>query len=107
MSEDIVKEKSIEPERSRAVFSQEVIELIPVAVAHCLQVVKDEPELMKYSNLLHGWAGYRRPRFFARASRLCTRQRCHAGCETSMPTWMNTFVSCRTAVAAPMGKNDA
>ncbi|ESX10631.1 hypothetical protein X766_32405 [Mesorhizobium sp. LSJC255A00] len=44
------KKKATQPERSRAVFSQEDFDLIRVAVARYLQVVKDPPEAMKYSN---------------------------------------------------------
>ncbi|MER9489945.1 hypothetical protein NKI50_28975 [Mesorhizobium sp. M0563] len=47
------KKKATQPERSRAVFSQEDFDLIRVAVAHYLQVVRDQPEAMKYSNLYH------------------------------------------------------
>lgn len=46
-------EASKQPERSRAVFSQEDFDLIRVAVQHYLQVVKDGPEATKYSNLYH------------------------------------------------------
>lgn len=53
MSEETEKKKAVQPERSRAVFSQEDFELIRVAVANYLQVVKDKPESIKYSNLYH------------------------------------------------------
>lgn len=53
MSSEAANNKSTTPERSRAVFSQEDFELIRVAVAHYLQVVKEQPEAMKYSNLYH------------------------------------------------------
>ena len=42
-----------QPERSRAVFSQQDFELIRVAVAHYLGVVKDKPDSVRYSNLYH------------------------------------------------------
>ena len=42
-----------QPERSRAVFSQEDFELIRVAISHYIQEVKDKPEAVKYSNLYH------------------------------------------------------
>lgn len=41
------------PERSRAVFSQEDFKLIRAALAHYLQVVKDQPVAAKYANLYH------------------------------------------------------
>lgn len=42
-----------EPQRSRAVFSTEDFHLIREAVASHLQVIKDQPESVKYSNLYH------------------------------------------------------
>lgn len=42
-----------QPERSRAVFSQEDFQLIRVAIGHYLQEVRDQPESVKYSNLYH------------------------------------------------------
>lgn len=42
-----------QPERSRAIFSQEDFELIRTAVALHLQNIKDKPEAVKYSNLYH------------------------------------------------------
>ncbi|ARM16111.1 MULTISPECIES: hypothetical protein [Rhizobium] len=53
MSKEIEEEKSGQPERSRAVFSQQDFELIRVAIAHYLQEVKGKPEAVKYSNLYH------------------------------------------------------
>lgn len=42
-----------QPERSRAVFSQQDFDLIRIAVAHYLQTVEDPSEAAKYSNLHH------------------------------------------------------
>lgn len=42
-----------EPQRSRAVFSNEDFELIRVAVNYYLQEIKESPEGLKYSNLYH------------------------------------------------------
>ncbi len=42
-----------EPERPRAVFSNEDFRLIRTAIGHYLQVVRDEPESVKYANLYH------------------------------------------------------
>lgn len=42
-----------EPRRSRAVFSTEDFRLIREAVGSHLQVVRDSPESVKYSNLYH------------------------------------------------------
>ncbi|MBB6305135.1 MULTISPECIES: hypothetical protein [Rhizobium] len=53
MSNDEEKKKPILLERPRAVFSQEDFELIRVAVAHYLHLVKNEPVAVKYSNLHH------------------------------------------------------
>ncbi|MFA1677404.1 hypothetical protein ACDY97_33125 [Rhizobium mongolense] len=53
MSKEVENNKSTQPERPRAVLSQQDFELIRVAIAHYLQVVKDEPEATKYSNLYH------------------------------------------------------
>jgi len=53
MSNEIEEEKAVQPERSRAVFSQQDFELIRVAIAHYLQELKDKPEAVKYSNLYH------------------------------------------------------
>ena len=44
---------SNEPQRSRAVFSQEDFGLMRAAIAHYLSEVKDRPESVKYSNLYH------------------------------------------------------
>ncbi|MBD9541368.1 hypothetical protein IB276_18095 [Ensifer sp. ENS04] len=46
-------ENSGQPERSRAVFSQDDFELIRTAVAHYLQQLEDRQEATKYSNLYH------------------------------------------------------
>ncbi|MCY1315296.1 hypothetical protein D9M68_423700 [compost metagenome] len=51
MSEKI--EEASQPERSRAVFSQQDFDLIRTAVAHYLQQVTDRSEATKYSNLFH------------------------------------------------------
>lgn len=53
MSDPIQTTHTAQPERSRAVFSQQDFELIRVAVAHYLQVVKDTPDSIKYSNFYH------------------------------------------------------
>jgi len=45
--------KTIQPERSRAVFSQEDFELIRTAISHYAREIKDRPEAVKYSNLYH------------------------------------------------------
>jgi hypothetical protein len=45
--------KPNQPQRSRAVFSQEDFELIRVAIGHYLQEVKGQREAIKYSNLYH------------------------------------------------------
>lgn len=42
-----------EPQRSRAVFSQEDFRLIRVAIAHYLKDAEDKTEVVKYSNLHH------------------------------------------------------
>ncbi|MGV6874696.1 hypothetical protein ACUSIJ_18660 [Pseudochelatococcus sp. B33] len=42
-----------EPQRSRAVFSQEDFDLIRTAIAHYLKEIADKPESSKYSNLYH------------------------------------------------------
>ncbi len=42
-----------QPERSRAVFSQEDFRLIRTAVTHYLDSVTDETERRKYGNLYH------------------------------------------------------
>lgn len=42
-----------EPQRSRAVFSQEDFKLLQAAVAHYLRDTKDAPDAFKYSNLYH------------------------------------------------------
>lgn len=51
MSEN--SEKPSQPERSRAVFSQDDFELIRTAVAYYLQQLDDRQEATKYSNLCH------------------------------------------------------
>ncbi|EJJ25582.1 hypothetical protein [Rhizobium sp. CF142] len=53
MSEQPTKVQPSEPQRSRAVFSQEDFALLQTAVAHYLQSIKDKPEAVKYSNLYH------------------------------------------------------
>ena len=45
--------KSSEPQRSRAVFSQQDFELIRVAIGHYMQTLEDRTEAVKYSNLYH------------------------------------------------------
>jgi hypothetical protein len=47
------KTKTSQPERSRAVFSNQDFELIRVAISHYLQQIKEQPEAVKYSNLYH------------------------------------------------------
>ena len=42
-----------EPQRSRAVFSQQDFNLIRTAITHYLRDVEDKTELMKYTNLHH------------------------------------------------------
>jgi hypothetical protein len=42
-----------EPERSRAVFSQQDFNLIRMAISHYLKELHDETEVKKYSNLHH------------------------------------------------------
>ncbi|MDL2410485.1 hypothetical protein PY650_33890 [Rhizobium calliandrae] len=42
-----------QPQRSRAVFSQEDFELIRVAIAHYLHEVEGQRDAVKYSNLYH------------------------------------------------------
>lgn len=42
-----------EPQRSRAVFSQEDFELIRIAIASHLKTAVSEVEKIKYSNLYH------------------------------------------------------
>ncbi|WP_298687518.1 hypothetical protein [uncultured Sphingomonas sp.] len=42
-----------EPARARAVFSTEDFGLLRTAVSHYLQVIQDEPESVKFSNLYH------------------------------------------------------
>ncbi len=42
-----------QPQRSRAVFSQEDFDLIRTAIAHYLRENGDKPESSKYSNLYH------------------------------------------------------
>lgn len=42
-----------EPERARAVFAQEDLELIRVAIGHYLREVTDPATSVKYSNLYH------------------------------------------------------
>lgn len=42
-----------QPQRSRAVFSQEDFDLIRTAIAHYLKEIRDQPEASKYSNLYH------------------------------------------------------
>jgi hypothetical protein len=44
---------SSEPQRSRAVFSQEDFGLMRAAIEHYLKEVKDRPQSVKYSNLYH------------------------------------------------------
>lgn len=42
-----------EPERSRAVFSQQDFKLIRTAISHYLKELDDQNEMRKYSNLHH------------------------------------------------------
>ncbi|MBB3810680.1 hypothetical protein [Pseudochelatococcus contaminans] len=42
-----------QPQRSRAVFSQEDFDLIRTAIAHYLKEIRDTPEASKYSHLYH------------------------------------------------------
>jgi hypothetical protein len=42
-----------EPQRSRAVFSNEDFDLIRTAIQNYLPTVEDKPESKKYSNLYH------------------------------------------------------
>lgn len=42
-----------QPQRSRAVFSQQDFELIRVAIGHYMQTLEDRAEAVKYSNLYH------------------------------------------------------
>ncbi len=42
-----------EPQRSRAVFSQEDFTLIRNALAHYMREIQDSPESTKYANLYH------------------------------------------------------
>lgn len=51
MTEETIKLR--EPERSRAVFSQEDFELIRKAIGHYLAAVTTDHERTKYSNLYH------------------------------------------------------
>ncbi len=44
---------SSQPQRSRAVFSQQDFELIRVAIGHYMQTLEDRSEAVKYSNLYH------------------------------------------------------
>ncbi|NTJ12011.1 hypothetical protein [Rhizobium lusitanum] len=53
MSDQTTNAHPAEPQRSRAVFSQEDFTLLQAAVAHYLQEIKDKPEAVKYSNLYH------------------------------------------------------
>ncbi|KSV60974.1 hypothetical protein N182_38140 [Sinorhizobium sp. GL2] len=53
MMETIETLTTHQPERSRAVFSNEDCELIRVAVNYYLQEIKESPEGLKYSNLYH------------------------------------------------------
>jgi hypothetical protein len=52
MSENSERDSS-EPQRSRAVFSQEDFGLMRAAIEHYLKEVKGRAELVKYSNLYH------------------------------------------------------
>ncbi len=42
-----------EPQRPRAVFSNEDFKLIRTAIEHYLGVIKDEPQSTKYGHLYH------------------------------------------------------
>ncbi|WP_199192726.1 hypothetical protein [Allosphingosinicella deserti] len=42
-----------EPQRPRAVFSNEDFRLIRSAIEHYLPIVRDQPESSKYANLYH------------------------------------------------------
>ena len=53
MTDQEMPNKATQPERSRAVFSQEDFNLIRVAIGHYLQAIADQPEAIKYSNLYH------------------------------------------------------
>ncbi|TWF58421.1 hypothetical protein [Neorhizobium alkalisoli] len=53
MLEDIDTPKTISPERTRAVFSNEDFKLIRTAIQSYMQEVADQPESKKYSNLYH------------------------------------------------------
>lgn len=53
MSDTIVAQQPRQPERSRAVFSQEDFQLVRLAIGHYLKEIKDQPEAVKYSNLYH------------------------------------------------------
>ncbi|MFK0335216.1 hypothetical protein ACIQUB_29315 [Rhizobium sp. NPDC090275] len=48
-----IEDPKPQPERSRAVFSNEDFELIRVAIRHYMQELRDRPESIKYSNLYH------------------------------------------------------
>ncbi|RFB81259.1 hypothetical protein [Methylovirgula sp. 4M-Z18] len=53
MSKTLEAPKPQEPQRARAVFSQEDFELIRMAITHYMKEVKDTPQSVKYSNLYH------------------------------------------------------
>ncbi|MEY9534666.1 hypothetical protein [Sinorhizobium fredii] len=53
MPETINNQNATQPQRSRAVFSNEDFELIRVAINYYLQEIKESPEGLKYSNLYH------------------------------------------------------
>ncbi len=53
MLDTIDTAKTMQPERYRAVFSQQDFELIRRAIAHYLKDVPEQADAMKYSNLYH------------------------------------------------------
>lgn len=50
---DITPSHPSEPQRPRAVFSQQDFKLIRVAISHYLKEIEDRTEAVKYSNLDH------------------------------------------------------
>jgi len=53
MTETAEIQKPSEPQRPRAVFSNEDFKLLRTAIAHYLQEARDDPNLGKYSSLYH------------------------------------------------------
>jgi hypothetical protein len=53
MQDKTTIETPSEPQRSRAVFSNEDFRLLKMAIQHYIPQLEGKPELTKYSNLYH------------------------------------------------------